>query len=82
MCTLAGRKLGAYAVAFAPGGQHVVSSSGDKLAKIWNSETGAEVSRFLECVGGGGVVGVFCGRFQHGLFWMWPEMRVGGRCSL
>jgi len=31
-------------VDFSPDGKHVISGSHDKLVKIWNAETGAEVS--------------------------------------
>jgi WD40 repeat protein len=33
-----------HSVAFAPDGKRVVSGSGDSLVKIWNAETGVEVS--------------------------------------
>jgi WD40 repeat protein len=35
-------------VAFAPDGKHVMSGSADHVVKIWNVETRAEVTNFLE----------------------------------
>jgi len=34
-------------VAFSPNGKRVVSASEDKLVKIWDTETGAQVSSFV-----------------------------------
>ena len=34
-------------VAFSPDGRRVVSGSNDRLVKIWDTETGAEVSSFV-----------------------------------
>jgi WD40 repeat protein len=43
VCTLTGHSDAVYSVAFSADGKRVVSGSNDKLVKIWNSETGAEV---------------------------------------
>ena len=43
MCTLAGHEDEVRSVAFSPDGKRVVSGSSDKLVKIWDAETGAEV---------------------------------------
>ena len=45
--TLAGHSDLVSSVDFSPDGKHVVSGSHDKLVKIWNAETGAEVSSFV-----------------------------------
>jgi WD40 repeat protein len=34
-------------VAFSPDGKWIVSGAEDKFVKIWNADTGAEVSSFL-----------------------------------
>ena len=44
--TLTGHTALVRSVAFSPNGNRVVSGSGDNLVKIWNAETGAEVSVF------------------------------------
>jgi len=41
--TLTGHSGGVWAVAFSPDGDRVVSGSKDRLVKIWDIETGAEV---------------------------------------
>ena len=43
-CTITGHAGEVYSVALSPDGKDVVSGSYDKLAKIWDAETGAEVS--------------------------------------
>ena len=52
MHTLIGHSYGLWAVDFSPNGSRVASGSDDHLVKIWNAETGAEVSSFvgLRCV--------------------------------
>ena len=44
---LAGHSDRVLSVDFSPDGKHLVSGSIDKLVKIWNAETGAEVSSFF-----------------------------------
>jgi len=44
MHTLVGHSGTVQSVAFSPNGKRVVSGSSDNLVKIWNIETGAEVS--------------------------------------
>jgi len=44
MRTLSGHSGTVFWVAFSRDGNRVVSGSLDKLVKIWNTETGAEVS--------------------------------------
>ena len=44
VCTLKGHRDWVNAVSFSPDGKFVVSGSDDTLVKIWNAETGAEVS--------------------------------------
>jgi WD40 repeat protein len=46
-CTVSGHSGGVWSVAFSPDGKHFVSGSMDKFAKIWNTETGAEVRIFV-----------------------------------
>ena len=43
-CTLTGHSKLVSSVAFSPDGKHIVSASGDKTVKIWDSTTGKEVS--------------------------------------
>ena len=43
MCTLTGHSQEVTSVAFSADGKRVVSGSWDKLVKIWNSDTGAQV---------------------------------------
>ena len=47
-CTTIGHSSCVHSVAFSADGKRIVSGSGDNLVKIWNAETGAEVT-FLEC---------------------------------
>ena len=56
--TLPGHTREVYSVALSRDGKRAASASEDHLVKIWNTETGAEVSMF-ECVEGGEVMGVF-----------------------
>ena len=45
--TLAGHSDLVVSVDFSPDGKHVASGSWDNSVKIWNAETGAEVSSFV-----------------------------------
>jgi WD40 repeat protein len=45
--TLTGHSRPVRSVAFSPNGNRVVSGSDDKLVKIWDTETGAEVGSFV-----------------------------------
>ena len=56
--TLAGHAGIVIAVSFSPDGNHIATGLGDDLVKIWDTQTGAEVSSFVEC---GEVMGVFAG---------------------
>ena len=47
VCTLTGHSGMVVSVDFSPDGKLFVSGSHDKLVKIWNTETGAEVSSFV-----------------------------------
>ena len=44
--TLAGHSDGVVSLDFSPNGTRIVSGSPDKLVKIWDTETGIEVSSF------------------------------------
>jgi WD40 repeat protein len=44
---MTGHSMPVYAVAFSPKGKRVVSRAFDNIVKIWNAETGAEVSSFV-----------------------------------
>ena len=43
-CTLRGHSGSVYSVAFSPDGKHVLSGSDDETVKIWDAQTGKEVS--------------------------------------
>ena len=45
--TLAVHSKAVFSVAFSPNGTRIVSGLGDKLLKIWDVETGAEVRSFV-----------------------------------
>ena len=45
--TLTGHEIYVNSVAFSPDGKFVVSGAEDNLVKVWNVETGAEVSNFV-----------------------------------
>jgi WD40 repeat protein len=60
VCTLTGHTGEVNTVAFSADGTWVVSASDDKLVKIWDAATGAEVSSFVG-VRCGEAMGVFCG---------------------
>ena len=45
--TLAGHSGLVFAVAFSADGKRIVSGSADKLVKIWDAATGAQVSSFV-----------------------------------
>jgi WD40 repeat protein len=47
VCTLKGHKSYVCSVAFSMDGKKIVSGSNDMVIKIWNAETGAEVSSFV-----------------------------------
>ena len=49
MHTLTGHSDRVTSVAFSRDGTHIVSGSDDKLVKIWNTETGGEVSSHEAC---------------------------------
>ena len=46
-CPVAGHYAAVVSVDFSPTGNRVVSGSFDSVARIWDTTTGAEVSRFL-----------------------------------
>ena len=52
MHTLVGHSRCVRSVAFSRDGTRVVSGSSDKLVKIWNVETGVEVSSLKRALGG------------------------------
>ena len=43
-CTLTGHSDYVQSVAYSPDGRHIVSGSGDRTVKIWDAQTGKEVS--------------------------------------
>jgi len=45
--TLTGNTGPVFVVAYSPNGDRVVSGSRDRFVKIWDTETGAEVSNFM-----------------------------------
>ena len=59
MHTLVGHPDCVWSVAFSPDGTRIVSGSIDNLVKIWDTETGAEVSSFVEVHSGWRVGGGF-----------------------
>ena len=75
MHTLVGHSNVVLSVAFSPNGDRVVSGSVDKLVKIWDTMTGAEVSSFVGVHsgwrGGGGFVRAFLAFFciERGQSW-------------
>ena len=48
MHTLIGHSEPVYSLDFSPSGKRIVSGSDDNSVKIWDTETGAEVSSFIE----------------------------------
>jgi WD40 repeat protein len=46
-CPVGGHLIGLASVDFSPDGKQFVSGSDDTLVKIWDTETGAEVSSFV-----------------------------------
>ena len=51
MRSLTGHTDLVWSVAFSPNGNRIVSGSRDKLVKIWDTETGAEVSSHHRALG-------------------------------
>ena len=47
--TLAGHSRGVRTVAFSPDGKFIVSGSEDRLVKMWDAATAAEVCNHREC---------------------------------
>ena len=43
-CTLTGHSDKVFSVAYSPDGKHIVSGSDDNTVKVWDSQTGTEVS--------------------------------------
>ena len=43
-CTLTGHSFRVTSVAYSPDGKHIVSGSFDNTVKVWDSQTGTEVS--------------------------------------
>ena len=46
-CTLTGHSDYVKSVAYSPDGKHIVSGSEDSTVKVWDSQTGKEVSVLL-----------------------------------
>ena len=46
-CPVMGHKAGVDSVSFSPDGTRIVSGSRDKLVKIWDAATGAQVRSFV-----------------------------------
>jgi len=46
-CPVLGHSRKVLSVDFSPNGQHLVTGSNDKLVKIWDTATGAQVSSFV-----------------------------------
>ena len=44
VCTLTGHSGYVHSVAYSPDGKHLVSGSRDNTVKVWDSQTGKEVS--------------------------------------
>ena len=44
LCTLTGHSDGVRSVAYSPDGKHIVSGSDDRTVKVWDAQTGKEVS--------------------------------------
>ena len=63
MCT-PGHSRMVTSVAFSEDGKRIVSGSQDKLVKIWNSQTGAEVCNPGECT-------MWCDDFHTFLRWLY-----------
>ena len=70
MCTLPGHSGSVYSVAFSSDGKRVVSGSHDNLGKIWDAETGAEVSSLMRILVGRKEI-FFTGVFECVLNWKW-----------
>ena len=45
---LSGHESTVFSVAFSPNGQHIVSGSADKTVRIWDAETGEQISQHLQ----------------------------------
>ena len=43
-CTLTGHSGSVSSVAYSPDGKHIASGSGDRTVKVWDAQTGKEVS--------------------------------------
>jgi WD40 repeat protein len=43
-CTLTGHSNTVFSVAYSPNGKHIVSGSYDNTVKVWDAQTGKEVS--------------------------------------
>ena len=72
-CPVAGHTDEVISVDFSPDGKQLVSGSRDMLVKIWNTETGAEVSRFLARIARGQTLPGSYPRFEG------PKCKI--RCS-
>ena len=46
-CTLTGHSDPVYSVAYSPDGKHIVTGSEDSTVKVWDSQTGKEVTVLL-----------------------------------
>ena len=46
-CPLTGHSGSVFSVAYSPDGKHIVSGSNDLTVKVWDSQTGKEVSVLL-----------------------------------